>query len=178
MVSLKKKSQTDSLIKILSNNKNFILISIEKTKHQSLESLRKELKKTQALLKVIKNSLLEKAINKIKDVAFSQFRKQFFPLKKPTAILLLSKNWNQGLKTFFDYTKKVTTLAFKIGILDEQIYDKNYLEKIAQLPGKNELITNIISSLKSPVSKFVYALKFNTNKFVYILQEKTKEVKS
>jgi len=52
------------------------------------------------------------------------------------------------------------------------------LEKIAQLPGKNELITNIISSLKSPVSKFVYALKFNTNKFVYILQEKTKEVKS
>jgi len=174
MVSLKKKSQTDSLIKALSTNKNFTLISIEKTKHQSLETLRKELKKSQASLKVIKNALFEKAINKIKDVTFFQLKKQFFPLKNPTAILFLSTDWSQGLKTFFNYTKKEVGLAFKIGILDDQIYDKDYLEKIAQLPSENELVAKIISSLKSPMNKFVYVLKFNSNKLVYILQAKSK----
>ena len=123
---------------------------------------------------MIKNSLLEKAINKVKDVSFSQLKKQFFPLRNPTAILFLSKNWSQGLKTFFNYTKKETSIAFKIGILDKEIYDKNYLEKIAQLPGENELVAKIIGSMKSSMNKFVYVLKYNSNKFVYILKEKSR----
>jgi len=44
---------------------------------------------------------------------------------------------------------------------------------MAELPSKEELLGKIIGSMKSPMSKFVYALKFNTNKLVYILKQKS-----
>jgi ribosomal protein L10 len=79
------------------------------------------------------------------------------------------------LNTFFKFIEKEKTLSFNVGLLDNNIYDPTEMSRIAQLPGKNQLIGQIIGSLKSPANKLVYSMKFNMNKFVYILKEKAKK---
>lgn len=176
MVNQLKLSQVDNLSKILTKSSNFIFVKFEKTNHQTLEKLRKELKKNQARLTVIKNSLLEKSINKLSTTnkLFADFRKKFFPLKDSTAVLMLEGDWGKGLNAFYQFMLREKTLSFKFGTLDQALYSEADVARIAQLPSKDQLMAKIIGSMKSPMSKFVYSMKFNTNKFVYILQQKAK----
>ena len=180
MANINKKNQVDSIFQLIEKNSNLLLVKIGKTTHQGLETLRKELRKSDSKVKVIKNTLFEKAINKIalKNKLFIDFKKQFFPLKETVALITLGDRWNEGLKTLYLFTKKDATLSLKLALLDKTLYNAEKSIQIAQLPSKEELLSKIIGSIKSPMSKFVYALKYNTNKFVYILNAKSKEVKS
>jgi len=180
MANINKKNQVDSIFQLIEKNSNLLLVKIGKTTHQGLETLRKELRKSDSKVKVIKNTLFEKAINKIalKNKLFIDFKKQFFPLKETVALITLGDRWNEGLKTLYLFTKKDATLSLKLALLDKTLYNAEKSIQIAQLPSKEELLSKIIGSMKSPMSKFVYALKYNTNKFVYILNAKSKEVKS
>jgi len=177
MANQKKHNQVSLLIDILNQRKNFILISFYKTKHQSFENLRKELKKNNALIQVLKNTLFEKAVNKQsqKEKLFLEFRKKFFPLKNTTAFLYFKNDWEKGIKSVYDFIQKEKTVEFKSGIVDNCIYESVDLIKIAQLPGRNDLIAKILGGMKNPMNKFTYALKFNTQKLVYILSEKSKK---
>lgn len=175
MVNNNKKNQVDSIFQLIDENPNILLIKIGKTTHQSLESLRRELRKSNSKIKVIKNTLFEKSVNKIalKNKLFKDLKKQFFPLKETTALVTFGKNWNEGLKALYQFSKKDSSVNFKFGLLDESLYDTSKTIQIAQLPSKEELLGKIIGSMKSPMSKFVYALKYNTNKLVYILKQKS-----
>lgn len=180
MANQTKKSQVDALISALEKNNNFLLIKIDKTTHQNLETLRRELRATGATIKVLKNTFFEKAVNKMSSTnkSFSQLKKTFFPVREPSAMVLLDRSWDKGLKAFYQFIQKEKTLSFKLSLLDNQFYNDSQTEAIAKLPAKEELLAKIIGSMKSPMSKLVYSLKYNTNKFVYILQAKSKEVKS
>jgi large subunit ribosomal protein L10 len=173
-----KKNQVAAFIELLNQSKNFVLLTFNKTKHQSLENLRKELKKNDSFIQVLKNTLFEKAINKKsqKQKIFSDFRKKFFPLKNTTALLYFKNDWNNGLKSIYDFIQKEKTVEFKSGIIDSEIYESANILKIAQLPGRNELIAKIFGEMKNPMIKFIYSMKYNTQKLIYVLKEKSKEV--
>ena len=176
MVNQIKKNQVDSILQLLEKSPNFLLVKIGKTTHQSLELLRRDLRKTGSQIKVIKNTLFEKSINKIvlKKTIFNDLKKQFFPLKETSALVTLSDRWHEGLRVLYLFSKKDSSLNFKLALLDNSIYSEEKTLQIAQLPSQEELLGKIIGSMKSPINKFVYAIKFNTNKLVYILQEKSK----
>ena len=176
MVSKQKKSQVDSLSNIFKNDKNFAIVKIDKTTHQNLESLRKELRKSKSSIKVIKNALFEKALNRSPSgkPLLKEMKKKFFPLKETSALVDFNKDWSTGLKSFYEFIQKEKTLSFKFSLLDKVLYNGDETIKIAKLPSKDELVAKLIGSLKSPMAKFIYSLKFNTNKFVYILQSKSK----
>lgn len=176
MVSTQKKSAVESFVEKLQKNSNFALIKFDKTTHQALETLRKVLKKEQSSFAVIKNTLFEKAINKLalQNKNLKELKKKFFPLKDTSALLTLGSDWSKGLNAFYQFVQKEKTLNFKFGILDNQGYDEVHLLEIAKLPGKDQLMAKIIGSMKSPMSKLVYALKYNTQKLVYILSAKSK----
>jgi len=178
MANQAKINQVNKLTETLKENKNFVLVKFLKTKHQALEALKKELKKNDAVFKVIKNTLLEKAFSKISHTSkiVNKFSKNHLPLKEPTALLLLKKDWSNGLKAFYEFCQKEKGLSFKSGIIDDITYSDAEVLKISQLPGKNLLVGKVISSIKSPADKFVYSLKYNTNKLVYLLQQISKKV--
>lgn len=177
MVSKQKKTAVESFINKLQKNSNFVLVKFQKTTHQTLEALRKELKKHGSSFSIVKNTLFEKAINKLmlQNKPLKELKKKFFPLKDTSALLSLGGDWSKGLHTFYEFIQKEKTLDFKFGLLDNQNYDSNALAKIAQLPGKNILMAKIIGSMKSPAAKIVHALKYNTNRLVYVLSQKSKQ---
>lgn len=175
MVSQKKLVQVQNIVSHLQKNKNFSLVKFEKTSHQSLEKLRRELKKNNSSIKVIKNSLLEKALKKIgqSDKLVSEFTKKFFPQKENTALLSLSRDWNLPLASFYKFAQNEKTLIFKCGLVDGVIYSTDQLIRLAQLPGKNELIGKVVAALKNPIYRLVAGLKWPAQKFVLLLANKS-----
>ena len=65
MANTKKLSKLSGINDFLGQNTNFALVKFEKTTHIALESLRKQLKASESKMKVVKNSLFEKSINKL-----------------------------------------------------------------------------------------------------------------
>lgn len=177
MTNTKKLALGGKIQELLTKYQNFALVKIDKTSHQTLEKLRKELKKDQANFKVVKNTLFEKTIAKLAkgNKSYEELKKNFFPVKETSALLLFEKNWDSGLKTFYEFIKKETSLSFKFGILDNQSYPNEEILKIAKLPAKNQLMANLIGSFKSPSYRLVNSLKFNVTKLIYILKEKSKQ---
>jgi len=176
MVSTQKQGSVHTYIEKLQKNTNFALVRFDKTTHQSLESLRKILKKELSSFEVVKNTLFEKAVNKLalQNKKLKELKKKFFPLKETSALLSLGSDWSKGLSAFYQFAQKEKTLGFKFGILDNEGYNESNLTHIAQLPGKDVIMAKIIGSMKSPTAKLVYSLKYNTQKFVYILNQKSK----
>lgn len=177
MASQKKIAQVESLAKIVDKNKNFILLKHTKTTHKNLEELRKNLKKNKSYLDVIKNTLFEKTINKLsaKDKLLLDLRKKFFPIREPSAIMYFDSDWSGGLNSLHKFIQKDKTVSFKFGLLDGQLYDQPTMERIAELPSKDQLIAKIIGSFKSPAQRLVYSMKFNLTKFAIILNQKSKK---
>ncbi len=177
MADTKKISSVNEITESINESKNFALVKFEKTSHQTLETLRKDLRASDAKIKVLKNTLFEKAINKLiaGNKLFSDLKKNFLPLKENSALITFKDDWGKGLKTFYNFIEKEKSITFKFSFFDNQIYDTAATLKIAQLPSKNELVAKVLGSMKSPTSNFVYSLKYNINKFVYILKEQSKK---
>lgn len=177
MASIKKQTQLTALTEVLNKSSNFALVKHDKTKHIALEKLRRELKKNDSSLQVVKNSIIEKAVVKLaqRDASMKKFATNAFPLKETTALVSFNADWSGGVSAFFNYSQKEQTLSFKAGILDDTVYNADDLMKIAKLPSRPQLIAKLIGSMKSPMYSLVYAMKFNIQKFVYILNEKSKQ---
>jgi large subunit ribosomal protein L10 len=177
MASKQKVDIVDSITKSIKENSNFALIKFEKTTHQTLEELRRELRKSESTLTVIKNTLFEKAINKLSqtDKDFGEMSKKAFPLKDKSALLVLHGDWIEGLKEYFGKVKDNENFSFKVGYIDNQVYGDTDLMKLAQLPGKDELRAKIIGAMKNPMVRTTRALSFNMQKLVYILSQKAQQ---
>ena len=177
MANAKKQSQLDALMSLIESSKNFALVNYRSTKHQTLEQLRKELKKEGAALTMLKNTLFEKAVNKLspKDETFADLRKKIFPLKDDSGLLGLGDDWSRGLRAFYRFSDKEKTLSFKAALLDKTVYATADVTKIAKLPSKAELMAKIIGSMKSPLAQFTYTLRYTMRSFVHVLHSKAQQ---
>jgi len=176
MKNPQKTAQVKKIGDSIASDKNFVLVKYQAINTKTFNDLKSKLKSAGSSMTIIKNTLFEKTVNiisgqnkKLKDI-----KTKFFPLKEPTAIIYLGENWSNALKAFYDFSKDIKNLSFKLGILDKEVYDPDQLTKIAKLPGRDQLIANIIGSFKSPTQKLVYSMNYNLNKFVYILKQKSK----
>jgi large subunit ribosomal protein L10 len=179
MKNQKKINQREDVATYLSSAGNFAFVKFEKTTHIALEGLRKELRKAGATIKVVKNTILSKAVNKLaSEKEYSDLKsiqKQVKELRENTAVVSLGKDWSTGMNAFAGVAKNDKSITFKLGFLDKKGYDAVAMDKISKLPSRNELIAKIIGSMKSPTSRFVRAIKFPTQKFVMVLNEKVKK---
>lgn len=179
MASQEKQTQLEKVTSFLQESDSFTLLKFEKTTHTALEGLRKQLKKSNAKILVVKNTILQKAINKLsagKDKAYLRdLQKQTRNLRENTAVIGFKGEWSEAMHAFFDFSKGDKSVTFKVGVLDKTAYNGADLNRIAQLPGKDQLVAKLLGSMKSPVAHMTNALKFNMQKFVYILTERSKK---
>lgn len=175
MVNLAKKTQVDSLSTQLADTPHFALIKYEKTPHKTLESIRKELHQSGSRLQMIKNSALQRALNRVANSKkeLREVRKSAFPLRENSALLSLGEDYVTGLSAFYRFTKDSEGLSFKWGFVDGAFYDMARLTELAKLPPKEELQARLIGLLKAPASRLVGALNFNMSKLVFVLTQRS-----
>jgi large subunit ribosomal protein L10 len=122
--------------------------------------LRRSCFKQSISLKIVKNTLLQKAMEKVEDRDFSQL---YDVLAGPTAIMY-SEIGNAPAKLIKEFRKKHNKPVLKAAYIEESIYigDEN-LGTLCDIKSKEELIGEVIGLLQSPAKNVVSALQSGKN---------------
>lgn len=107
-------------------------------------------------VKVVKNTLLQKAMEQIDGVDFSEMYQSF----KGNSALMIAETANAPAKLIKDFRKKEEKPALKSAFVQETFYvgDEN-LESLANIKSKEEMLGEIIGLLQSPIQRLVSALQ-------------------
>ncbi|MCC6840889.1 MAG: 50S ribosomal protein L10 [Flavobacteriales bacterium] len=123
---------------------------------ESTSNLRRACNKGGVRMKVVKNTLLRKAMERVEGKNYSEL---FPTLKGQTAVLFAEKG-NVPAKVIRDFRKKDERPMLKSAWIDEAVFiGDNQLVVLSELKGREELIGEIIGLLQSPIKNVVSALQ-------------------
>lgn len=61
-------------------------------------------------------------------------------------------------KILNDFAEKTGKISLKVGIVENEFYDNEKIQKLAKIPSKDILIAKLLGSIKAPISKLAYVL--------------------
>ncbi|SEM17856.1 large subunit ribosomal protein L10 [Chryseobacterium taichungense] len=107
-------------------------------------------------VKVVKNTLLQKAMEQMEGVDYSEM----FPTFKGNSAILIAETANAPAKLIQGFRKKEEKPALKSAYLQETFYvGDNNLDTLANIKSREEMIGEIIGLLQSPIQRVVSALQ-------------------
>jgi large subunit ribosomal protein L10 len=171
MIREKKNILIEDLDVLLSENKNFYLADISGLSAEESSDLRRLCFKREVSLKVVKNTLLKKAMER-NDSDFEEF---YQTLSGNTSIMFTEVG-NSPAKIIKEFRKKHNKPILKAAVIENCFYlgDEN-LDSLVELKSKEELISEIITLLQSPAKNVISSLQSGGNKLsgiVTALKEK------
>ena len=155
-----KASIVEELTETLSKTDVFYLTDTADLNAESVSNLRRICFKTDIELRVVKNTLLRKAFEQVKDRDYSEF---YDLLKGPTALMICDVA-NAPAKVIKEFRKKNKKPILKGAWVQESVYiGDNQVEGLVNLKSKEELIGEIIGLLQSPAKNVISALQSGGN---------------
>lgn len=107
-------------------------------------------------VKVVKNTLLQKAMEQIEGVDYSEMFQTF----KGNSALMIAETANAPAKLIKDFRKKEEKPALKSAFVQETFYvGDNNLDALVSIKSREEMIGEIIGLLQSPIQRVVSALQ-------------------
>lgn len=156
----------DSLVETLSTYSSFYITDISALPSAKTSKLRRLCFNRNVQLKVAKNSLIKKALEKI-DGDFSQM----IPTLAGSSAIMIAEAPNAAAKLIKEFRKESDKPVLKSANIDGGIYvGDNQLDALAALKSKNELIGDIIGLLQSPAKNVISGLKGQGGKIAGILK--------
>lgn len=111
--------------------------------------LRKQLREAGVKYKVYKNTYIKRVI------AGTPFEGLTPSLEGPTALATCKDDATAPARILYSFAKNAPKLEIKCGIIEGNFYDNNTIKEIASIPGRKELISKLLGSLKSPITNMV-----------------------
>jgi large subunit ribosomal protein L10 len=130
----------------LNENKNIILTNYSGVKVSELTTLRSQLKEKGAKYQVVKNNLFKLAL---KDAGYEQIDEH---LKGPIAVAFAGEQVGDVAKLFKGFKKEQDKFDYFLGVIDGVVYDEAGVKKIADLPSKEVLLSQILSLVNGPAT--------------------------
>ncbi len=140
-----------------------VLTSFNAMNVEKMEALRNALRKSDAELKVVKNTLLGIAS---RETDFSVLADHF---KWPVAVVLSYKDPVAPTKALIEFAKKNPELEIKVGVLDGKLLTKSELTALAELPSREVLLGKLVSVMAAVPTSFVTVLSGVPRSFVQVL---------
>lgn len=161
------KNQTvDALAQKLSVSGNFYLTDISNLTVETSNKLRRICFKRNIQLKMVKNTLLRKAMER----SGKDFSPLFDTLKGSTSIMF-SEVANDPAKMIKEFRREAPKPILKAAYVEEMVYlGDSQLDTLVNIKSKNEMIGVVISMLNAPLLNVVSALKSGNNKLSGIVK--------
>lgn len=156
----------ESITEKLKANEVFYLTDTSDLDVETINRLRRMCFKRNVTMKVIKNSLLRKAMEK----SDKNFEKLYDVLKGATS-LMISDTGNVPAKLIKEFRKTSPKPILKGAYIQEAIFiGDNQLDTLENLKTKDELVGEIIGLLQSPAKNVISALKSGGNTIAGVLK--------
>ena len=156
MNKIEKSQVIDNLVTLLQGNDNIYLADIAELDAELTSDLRRACFKNNVEMRVIKNTLLAKAIEKVSDKDFGDIPS----ILKGNTSLMIAEVSNAPAKLIKEFRKKNKKPILKAAYVAESVFigDEN-LDVLVSLKSKEELVGDIIMLLQSPMNKVMSQLE-------------------
>jgi len=109
--------------------------------------LRRELRKSGVQYRVVKNTLIRKALEHV-----TGYDKAFDRIVGPTGVAFAFDDPVAPAKVIQKFSEKHKKLSLKVCVIDKQVYDGSKLDELAKLPSRKELMASILGSVNAPLA--------------------------
>ncbi|HSG05898.1 MAG TPA: 50S ribosomal protein L10 [Nitrospiria bacterium] len=163
-VKEEKKQAVKDLHDKFSESKVAILMEFSGLSVAEMTDLRRKLRTQKGELKVVKNSLARRAVE---GTGLSESVDAF---KGPIAVTFGFEDPVGPAKVIKEFSDEVKGKAkLKVGIVEGDFADAQAIARIASLPKKEVLITDLVSRMQSPISGLVNGLHGVLRQLVFVL---------
>lgn len=157
----------DDLAGELSNANIFYLADTSELTVETINQLRRRCFQSGIELRVVKNTLLAKAMERVEGRDYGQLSEV---LGGPTSIMF-SEVGNVPAKLIKEFRKKNDKPILKGAYIDEAVFiGDNQLDALESLKSREELLGEIIGLLQSPAKNVLSGLQSGGNKIAGILK--------
>ena len=115
--------------------------------------LRKELREAGVTYKVYKNTMLNFAFKGTDFEALAPY------LEGPTAAAICSTDATAPARVLGKFAKSADALEIKGGVVEGVAYDAKGIQEIANIPGREVLLSKLLGSMQSPITNFARVMK-------------------
>lgn len=120
---------------------------------QAMTTLRSRLKRSGAEYLVVKNRLVKRALAETELPDISRF------LEGPTGVVFGDDDAVAAARTVTDFAKENGDRpAFKVGVLEASVLDAAQIDRVAGLPSREELLSQVAGVLGAPMSALAGAM--------------------
>ena len=130
---------------------------------EEITQLRNELRSVSSEYKVVKNTLLKRATEGTPIEPLHEH------LTGPTAILVSPEDPVGPVKVLVKYLKDYSALSIKGGVLEGKALSADETKELSTLPGRQELLSKVLSLCVSPHVGLLNTLNGIAQKFVRVL---------
>ena len=135
--------------------KHFYIADIGGLNASETTALRRVCNKEDVKLLVVKNTLLHKALER----ANGQYEELYPVLNGPTSIMITDIG-NKPAKMIKTFRKKFSKPELKGAYVEECVYvGDNLIDKLIAVKSRNELLADVVASLKSPMNTVMSQLQ-------------------
>lgn len=160
MLKVEKEKTVNELKEKLSLTKSLFLTDFRGLNVEEMTKLRRELKKGGAEYKITKNTMIRMAAKQ------SRFEGTLDFLKGPTGLVFSYEDPISPAKVLYELHKKVERPKIKVIWMEGRLLDESHLKRLAALPPREVILTQILSGLNSPMVNFVGILQGVLRNFV------------
>ncbi len=151
----------ESLVEQLNANTKIYLADCSSLTVEKVNQLRRSCFEKNITMTVVKNSLLQKALEQAADSRLTGL----IPALKGATALMFTEVGNAPAKLIKEFRRKNDKPLLKAAFVEENIYiGDGELETLANIKSKNELIADVIGLLQSPAKRVIGALQANAEK--------------
>ncbi len=167
MTKEEKAQYIDELTAELQESGVFYLADTSELTVETINQLRKKCFQSNIRLKVVKNTLLEKAMERVSEKNYGDLKAV---LAGPTAVMFAEVG-NAPAKVIKEFRKKNSKPILKGAYVEEAIYiGDDQVEALTSIKSKEELIGEIVTLLQSPAKNVISGLKGQGGKIAGILK--------
>jgi large subunit ribosomal protein L10 len=129
-----------------------------------ISEFRNELRKIEGTdYSVVKNTLTKRAAKGTDAEKLEEY------MHGPTGIVLGFGDPVSPAKTCIEFAKKFNMFEIKAGIVEGQVADQNALKAIADLPSREQMLSNIAAGMNAPATKMARLLTATVARFGYAM---------
>ena len=147
-----KKQQVDALDEIF-QSKGAYLFDYRGLTVKEMNDLRSRVKNLGANVKVFKNRL---AIKYFEQEKTKSYGRDIF--KGPLAVAYANENFIEVAKVMVDFEKENNKVEIRAGFIEQNFLDKEKIKTVAKLPGREQLMAQLLLSISMPLKKMGMAL--------------------
>lgn len=148
-----KKNAVEEIKNLISASKSIVLVDYRGISVSNDTAMRKALRENNVTYKVIKNTLFKKACDQLGIIGFDE------ALNGTTAFAFGLDDETVAPRMIKNAMKDYSNLSIKAGYCDGKVIDESQVKVLASIPGKEQLLAQLVYVLNAPVSGLARAIK-------------------